>query len=80
MENELRVSLALGLQGWISSLNIRVSRLHAEVRDQERMRLLLAAQAVGRADSAEQVQRALYEMLVAVNAWDYAASAPRDWA
>jgi hypothetical protein len=77
MDLELRVSLGLGLRLWLDNLQSRLERLQVEVRDVDRLRLLLSAQAVGRLESGEDNQMAVKRLLMAVNAWDHAAEGPR---
>jgi hypothetical protein len=75
---ELRISLGFGLRAWLDDLTIRLNKLQVEVRDVDRLRLLISAQAVGRMESGESNQDAVRNLLMAVNAWDHAADGPRD--
>jgi hypothetical protein len=74
---EAQLSLAIRIEEWLRALNMRLNKLHTEVRDLERLRLLIAAQAVGRAESGVSIDTAMKNMLIAVNAWDHASEGPR---
>jgi hypothetical protein len=78
MDLELRVSLGFGIRLWLDDLVARLNRLRVEVRDLDRLHLLIAAQALGRAESGESTEDAVRNMLMAVNAWDQATEGPRE--
>lgn len=76
---EARVSLLLTIEARTSILARRIAALRHEVRDLDRLRLILAAQRLGRVEDRCHAEREMRMYLQAINAWDYWHGDARRW-